>query len=67
MTNLSNIVEILAKQALGGNQKQSQQGGLGDILGSVFGHMSGNNTQHNQQNNQQDQQNPNNQQRQQGG
>ena len=34
MTNLSNIVEILAKQALGG-QQQSQQGGLGEILGSV--------------------------------
>ena len=67
MTNLSNIVEILAKQALGGNQQQSQQGGLGDILGSVFGQMSGNNAQHNQQNNQQGQQNPNNQQRQQGG
>ncbi|OTG64025.1 hypothetical protein B9T29_01635 [Acinetobacter sp. ANC 3903] len=67
MTNLSNIVEILAKQALGGNQQQSQQGGLADILGSVFGQMSGNNTQHNQQNNQQGQQNPNNQQRQQGG
>ncbi|OTG77063.1 hypothetical protein B9T26_00330 [Acinetobacter sp. ANC 4169] len=67
MTNLSNIVEILAKQALGGKQQQSQQGGLGDILGSVFGQMSGNNAQHNQQNNQQGQQNPNNQQRQQGG
>lgn len=63
MTNLSNIVEILAKQALGGKQQQSQQGGLGDILGSVFGQMSGNNAQHNQQN----KQNPNNQQRQQGG
>lgn len=41
MTNLSNIVEILAKQALGGNQ-QSQQGGLGGILGSVLGQMGGN-------------------------
>ena len=40
MTNLSNIVEILAKQALGGNQ-QSQQGGLGGILGSVLGQMGG--------------------------
>ncbi|MFH7766532.1 YidB family protein [Acinetobacter sp. BSP-28] len=49
MTNLSNIVEMLAKQALGGNQQQSQQGGLGDILGSVFGQMSGNNHQQNQQ------------------
>ncbi|MEJ2898920.1 YidB family protein [Acinetobacter sp. NS-4] len=63
MTNLSNIVEIFAKQALGGKQQQSQQGGLGDILGSVFGQMSGNNTQHNQQG----QQNTQNQQRQQGG
>lgn len=67
MTNLSNIVEIFAKQALGGKQQQSQQGGLGDILGSVFGQISGNNTQHNQQNNQQGQQNTQNQQRQQGG
>lgn len=49
MTNLSNIVEMLAKQALGGNQQQSQQGGLGDILGSVFGQMSGNNPQQSQQ------------------
>ncbi|WP_291354578.1 MULTISPECIES: YidB family protein [unclassified Acinetobacter] len=53
MTNLSNIVEILAKQALGGKQQQSQQGGLGDILGSVFGQMSGNITQQSQQHNQQ--------------
>lgn len=40
MTNLSSIVEILAKQALGGGQSQqksSQQGGLADILGSVLG------------------------------
>lgn len=42
MTNLSNIVEILAKQALGGNS-QSQQGGLGGILGSVLGQMGGQN------------------------
>lgn len=35
MTNLSNIVEILAKQALGGQQQS--QGGLGGILGSVLG------------------------------
>ncbi|TCH63144.1 YidB family protein [Acinetobacter sp. ANC 4862] len=66
MTNLSNIVEMLAKQALGGNQKnqsqhQSQQGGLGGILGSVLGQMSGNNTQ------QQSQSNPQSQQSQQGG
>ena len=37
MTNLSNIVEVLAKQALGGNQQASGQGGLGGILGSVLG------------------------------
>lgn len=48
MTNLSNIVEILAKQALGGNQEntqqnsqQSQQGGLGGILGSVLSGLGG--------------------------
>lgn len=41
MTNLSNIVEILAKQALGGGQQQSQQGGLGGILGSVLGSLGG--------------------------
>ena len=40
MTNLSNIVEILAKQALGG-QQQSQQGGVGGILGSVLGGLGG--------------------------
>lgn len=40
MTNLSNIVEILAKQALGG-QQQSQQGGLGGMLGSVLGGLGG--------------------------
>ena len=40
MTNLNNIVEILAKQALGG-QQQSQQGGLGGILGSVLGGLGG--------------------------
>ncbi|MCX2581894.1 type III secretion protein HrpN, partial [Klebsiella pneumoniae] len=42
MTNLSNIVEVLAKQALGGNQQASGQGGLGGILGSVVGQMGGN-------------------------
>lgn len=47
MTNLSNIVEILAKQALGGSQ--SQQGGLGGILGSVLGQIGGNSTQQSQQ------------------
>lgn len=40
MTNLSNIVEILAQQALGG-QQQSGQGGLGGILGSVLGQVAG--------------------------
>ncbi|WP_455602867.1 YidB family protein [Acinetobacter pecorum] len=52
MTNLSNIVEILAKQALGGGQSQqktSQQGGLADILGSVLGHLNQSNPQQNQQ------------------
>ncbi|ANF81710.1 hypothetical protein A3K93_05605 [Acinetobacter sp. NCu2D-2] len=43
MTNLSNIVEILAKQALGQqNQQSSNQGGLGGILGSVLGQLGGN-------------------------
>lgn len=42
MTNLSSIVEVLAKQALGGNQQTSGQGGLGGILGSVLGQMGGN-------------------------
>ena len=60
MTNLSNIVEMLAKQALGGNQQnqsqpQSQQGGLRGILGSILGQMSGNNTQQQSQPNQQSQ------------
>lgn len=40
MTNLSNIVEILAQQALGG-QQQSGQGGLGGILGAVLGQVAG--------------------------
>ena len=63
MTNLSNIVEILAKQALGGNQQnqshsqsQPQQGGLGGILASVLGQLGGNNTQQQSQTNQQSQQ-----------
>jgi len=61
MTNLSNIVEILAKQALGNNQQnqsqnQSQQGGLGGVLGSVLGQISANNTQQQSQPNQQSQQ-----------
>ena len=41
MTDLSNIVEILAKQALGGQQQSGQAGGLGGILGSVLGQMGG--------------------------
>lgn len=41
MTNLNDIVEILAKQALGSNQQQGQQGGLGGILGSVLGQLGG--------------------------
>ena len=40
MTNLSNIVEILAKQALGG-QQQNNSSGLGGILGSVLGGLTG--------------------------
>lgn len=48
MTNLTNIVEILAKQALG-NQLQNQ-GGLGGILGSVLGGLTG--QSQNQTNNQ---------------
>ena len=78
MTNLSNIVEILAKQALGGNQQnqsqsqsqhqqQPQQGGLGGILASVLGQLSGNNTQQQSQTNQQSQPNQQSQQHQQGG
>ncbi|AXY56865.1 DUF937 domain-containing protein [Acinetobacter chinensis] len=39
MTDLSNIVEILAKQALGGQQQS--QGGLGGILGSLLGGLGG--------------------------
>ncbi|MDM1343349.1 DUF937 domain-containing protein [Acinetobacter pseudolwoffii] len=60
MTNLSNIVEILAKQALGGGQSQkqsSQQGGLADILGSVLGHLNKSQTQQDQSQHNQYQQN----------
>lgn len=39
MTNLNNIVEILAKQALGGNQSTSSQSGLGGVLGAVLGQL----------------------------
>lgn len=49
MTNLSNIVEILAKQALGGNQQQSQQNGLGGILGNVLGQLGGQSSQNSAQ------------------
>lgn len=49
MTNLSNIIEILAKQALGGNQQQSQQNGLGGILGSVLGQLGGQSSQNSAQ------------------
>ena len=45
MTNLTNIVEMLAKQALGGQQQSSQQNGLGGILGSVLGQLGGQSTQ----------------------
>ena len=68
MTNLSSIVEILAKQALGGGQlqqKSSQQGGLVDILGSVLGHLNQSNSQQNQ--NTQNQQNQTGQQTRQNG
>ena len=68
MTNLSSIVEILAKQALGGGQSQqksSQQGGLADILGSVLGHLNQSNSQQNQ--NTQNQQNQTGQQTRQNG
>ncbi|WP_312327572.1 YidB family protein [Acinetobacter sp.] len=68
MTNLSSIVEILAKQALGGGQSQqksSQQGGLADILGSVLGHLNQSNPQQNQ--NPQNQQNQTGQQTRQNG
>lgn len=47
MTDLTNIVEILAKQALGVQQQSSQNSGVGGILGSVLGQLSGQ-----QQNNQ---------------
>ena len=68
MTNLSSIVDILAKQALGGGQSQqksSPQGGLADILGSVLGHLNQSNPQQNQ--NPQNQQNQTGQQNRQNG
>ncbi len=48
MTDLTNIVEILAKQALGG-QQSNQGGGLGGILGSVLSQMGGQQNTQNQQ------------------
>ena len=39
MTNLTNIIEILAKQALGNQQNGAAQSGLGGILGSVLGQL----------------------------
>ena len=53
MTDLTNIVEILAKQALGSQQQSGQGGGLGGILGSVLGQLGGQ-QQQNTQNQQQD-------------
>ncbi|MBK0062981.1 MULTISPECIES: YidB family protein [unclassified Acinetobacter] len=50
MTDLTNIVEMLAKQALGG--QQSSQGGLGGILGSVLGQLGTNQQSQNQTNSQ---------------
>lgn len=50
MTDLANIVEILAKQALGGQQQTTGQSGLGGILGSVLGQLGGQQqNNHNQQ------------------
>lgn len=58
MTNLSSLVEILAKQALGGNTQQTNNnqqnaglGGLGGVLGSVLGQVL-NQNQSSQTNNQ---------------
>ena len=55
MTNLNDIVEILAKQALGGQNQQNSQGqqssGLGGILGSVLSQLGqGQNSNQNQSN-----------------
>lgn len=56
MTNLSSLVEILAKQALGNatqqnNSQQSSAGGLGGILGSVLGQVMNQQTQQSPQQN----------------
>ena len=49
MTNLTNLIEILAKQALGANTQQPTQppnnSGLGGILGSVLGQVINQSTQ----------------------
>ena len=50
MTDLTNIVEILAKQAMGG--QQSSHGGIGGILGSVLGQLGANQQTQNQGNTQ---------------
>ncbi|MFW1925638.1 YidB family protein [Acinetobacter ursingii] len=50
MTDLTNIVQILAKQAMGG--QQSSQGGLSGILGSVLGQLGANQQTQNQGNTQ---------------
>ena len=49
MTNLNNIIEILAKQAMGGQQQSNQQSGLGGILGSVLGQLGAGGTGQTQQ------------------
>lgn len=49
MTNLNNIIEILAKQAMGGQQQSNQQSGLGGILGSVLGQLGAGGTSQTQQ------------------
>lgn len=50
MTDLTNIIEALAKQALG-SSSQSSQSGLGGILGSVLGQLGANQQPQNQQGN----------------
>lgn len=51
MTDLANIVEILAKQALGGQQQTTGQSGLGGILGSVLGQLGAGNSSNSTQTN----------------
>ena len=46
MTDLTNILHILAQQALGGQQQS--QGGLGGVLGSVLGGLTGGQQQQSQ-------------------